>query len=595
MSFGIDWPRQLSLSLNTRLRAAFLAVALVPCVLLTVAAWSGAGYVAQQQEKLLRATAATTLDKIDRNLFERYGDAQAFASNPAVQDRSQWYLAGEEQSAIVRAANRYVALYGFYPLTMVVDTDGKVIAINTRDAAGKPLANASVVTRNGYASAGWFKAVLAGRYLNGPQGLTGTVVEDAAPDADAAGYAGVTGKLITYAAPVRNAEGQVIAVWRNLADFQLVEEILTSAQQELAAQGFSTAHLRLADREGHLLSELGKQATSSSSVLSQTAYASGALGYPGLGWRLKVSVAEAEALAFVADLRWRVLAGNAVALVFVLGMAWAIARLLSRPLLLAAGRLQQNSEQLQAAAGEIARLSGRLAGSATAQAAGIEQTSAAVAEITAIATGFADQTRAAHHRNESSQSTIDSALRQMESLGVSMRDMTEATTRVEAVIGKIEGIAFQTNILALNAAVEAARAGAAGLGFGVVADEVRRLAGTAAAAAQETAELLDRTRGAAQSSSTELALVSDSFRAIRNNGNTLSEAFAQVNAGAAEQAIGMHTIETALTELRHEAERTADAAQSSDDASRRILDCARESVEVCTTVGQLLHGLPSPA
>jgi methyl-accepting chemotaxis protein len=98
----------------------------------------------------------------------------------------------------------------------------------------------------------------------------------------------------------------------------------------------------------------------------------------------------------------------------------------------------------------------------------------------------------------------DRARGDVEGIAQNLSGLAEDTRALQNVVKTIDEIAFQTNLLALNAAVEAARAGDAGKGFGVVAEEVRNLAGRAATASRDTQGLLGKAADRAQRLSEEI-------------------------------------------------------------------------------------------
>jgi len=198
-------------------------------------------------------------DKIDRNLFERYSDVQVFGLNRVIFNRSDWYKPSEETSDIVKTINQYVDTYDVYSLSIHVDLDGKVIAVNSRDSDGRPIRVASIYQRN-YRDAPWFQALASGRFTTempfsapGNKKATGTFIEDLHVDQDVkAAYPDDDGLSIAFSAPVYQ-DGKVIAYWSNRTKFSVVEEIVKSSYSELKEGGYPASEMTLIDGVGRLI------------------------------------------------------------------------------------------------------------------------------------------------------------------------------------------------------------------------------------------------------------------------------------------------------------------------------------------------------
>lgn len=229
-----------------------LAILMVVCgVIISGTSVVVAKKVSKNLGDALANDAAGTAHRISANLFERYGDVQAFALNPAAADPSNWGKF-DETSPLVNSMNAYVRLYGMYSLTLLVDNTGKVVAVNSRDAAGHPIDTESIRNTN-FASADWFRDAVAGRFYEGPDStITGTVVTDFHQNEEVAQVYRNGGTCIAFAAPVKNSKGEVIGVWRNIASTDFIAAILLDVRLEARESGEMSTEVSIVDREGRI-------------------------------------------------------------------------------------------------------------------------------------------------------------------------------------------------------------------------------------------------------------------------------------------------------------------------------------------------------
>ncbi len=579
-----------------------LLIALIPLLTCSFIAVRKA-YVLKEAavgRRLVEAVEQIT-DKVDRLLFERYGDVQAFVYHPGA--------SGDRETATA-AANFFTKSYGYYDLMLLADASGKVIAANTVTADGKPL-DTSFLIGTSVKGESWFEDAIGGKVASGQ-----SYADDVAAEPSLAKLTRGQGLSLNFSAPVFDSNGKPIRVWSNRVSWERsVREVLGGLDRTFKARNSSTSIL-IVSSAGKVLEDFPKSAVGTPTGLDSisTAKMTQKSGYytedaadgttqivaysafPGFGvykghdWRLVVRQPLADAMGEPRELRDLLFLLICFAAV---GICFATHQVVTRLLVVPLTALTDKTSRLTKGdsafelpetaradeLGELARAleifrrnAGKIRTMTTQTALSVDEASTAISQISdgarlqtsqlnqissAVSESFGaiklvtQTATSGRQKAEHASSSVEKGKAAVGDLTPIVEAIAQNSRKINQITQVIAQIANRTHILSLNAAIEAARAGEHGKGFVVVAQEVGKLAESSAQNARQIADIVEQAATDSQRGMEAAGTVRGAMQEIASATRETTESVRSIAVAMDEQQATLAQINGNVDQLRN--------------------------------------------
>lgn len=342
-------------SLQQKLLISFFGVTALTVLILGITAYQVSKYaLIRSIGQSYADIAAAALDRVDRTMFERYGDVQAFAVNQV----SARYLSSNNHRAELQSfANTMVTTYGAYDMMMICNTQGKVVCATTVSSSGATVQSESLLGMD-VSTKEWFKACIGGQIGKGQSYYSDPIL-----DSTLKPIFGTSLYVIPFASPIRDSSGTVVGVWLNYVSFdRIVRTIINSTIKMVREQGFASFSVSLMDHNGTTIDDeerdligvfnfKGKfiavdkalagspkgyeretsQRTGRDRLISY-ATSQGTSGFKGMRWVFLAYGDASDALSLVTTIRNAFILVGVIVLLIAIGLGFMFARSITRPI-----------------------------------------------------------------------------------------------------------------------------------------------------------------------------------------------------------------------------------------------------------------------
>ncbi|MCG5479842.1 methyl-accepting chemotaxis protein [Sinorhizobium alkalisoli] len=233
-------------------------------------------------------------------------------------------------------------------------------------------------------------------------------------------------------------------------------------------------------------------------------------------------------------------------------------------------QIRANAQAIQQSGAGMHHSADSLSKRTEAQAASLEQTAAAVDQITVTVRSSAERAHEANQAVSQTKKSADSSATVVTNAIAAMGRIEDASRKIEQIIEVIDDIAFQTNLLALNAGIEAARAGEAGKGFAVVAQEVRELAQRSAEAAHEIKDLINKSTQEVNSGSLLVKETGAVLASISAEIVTVSQHVEMIATASRDQATALNEVNDSVNQMDQMTQQNALMVEEATATSRAL-------------------------